>query len=68
MKPKLPKQSRSASGATSRARQTSVRAACFHPDGKRALSVGDDGILRVWDVDTGKQTDAYRGHNGRCGA
>jgi WD40 repeat protein len=32
------------------------------PDGRRALSAGQDGSLRLWDRQTGKQLRVFRGH------
>jgi mono/diheme cytochrome c family protein len=34
----------------------------FAPDGKRALSGGDDMTLRLWDVTTGKELRRFEGH------
>jgi WD40 repeat protein/tRNA A-37 threonylcarbamoyl transferase component Bud32 len=34
----------------------------FSPDGKRALSGGDDGTLRLWDVETGAPLRVFEGH------
>jgi WD40 repeat protein len=34
------------------------------PDGKRALSSGDDSNLRLWDLDTGRALGKWQGHNG----
>jgi WD40 repeat protein len=34
----------------------------FTPDGKRLLSVGGDGTLRLWDPLTGAQLEAHRAH------
>ena len=31
-----------------------VRGAAYLPDGRSAVSAGNDGIIRFWDVDTGR--------------
>jgi RNA polymerase sigma factor (sigma-70 family) len=36
----------------------------FSPDGKRALSAGSDGTVRLWDVATGKELRRLLGHTG----
>jgi WD40 repeat protein len=38
-----------------------VRKVCFVPDGKRAVSWGEDQSLRIWDVETGAEVRAMRG-------
>ncbi len=42
-----------------------VNAVRFLPGGKRALSAGDDGIVRLWDLETGKQVHAFKGHTAK---
>lgn len=43
-----------------------VVAVAFSPDGKLALSGGsDDGTMRLWDVETGRELVRYTGHAGR---
>ena len=32
------------------------------PDGKRLLTGGDDKVLRLWDVNTGKEVHRFEGH------
>jgi WD40 repeat protein/mono/diheme cytochrome c family protein len=39
-----------------------VSCVAFSPDGKRALSGGDDGTLRLWDVAGGKELRRFEGH------
>jgi WD40 repeat protein/serine/threonine protein kinase len=34
----------------------------FSPDGKRIATASIDGSVRLWDADTGKEVDAYWGH------
>jgi WD40 repeat protein len=31
----------------------------FFPDGLRLMNAGSDGTIRIWDVDTGRQVDAF---------
>jgi serine/threonine-protein kinase len=39
-----------------------VVSVAFSPDGRRAVSGGDDKTLRLWDVETGKELRAFTGH------
>ena len=39
--------------------------AVFSPDGKQILSGGYDGIVRLWDVQTGKELRTFKGHSTR---
>ncbi len=41
-----------------------VSAVAFSPDGKTLYSAGDDHLIRRWDIESGKQTGAFKGHNG----
>ena len=41
-----------------------VVAAVFSPDGKRALSGGDDRTMRLWDAETAKEIQVFSGHEG----
>jgi WD40 repeat protein len=38
-----------------------VRAACFSVDGKAVATVGGDGVIRLWDVSTGRQLSTCPG-------
>jgi WD40 repeat protein/tRNA A-37 threonylcarbamoyl transferase component Bud32 len=40
----------------------------FHPDGKRVASGGDDHLIRLWDVETGREVATLRGHASRVAA
>lgn len=42
-----------------------VNAVAFLPDGKRALSAGDDAVLRLWDLESGKLLHAFKGHTAK---
>ncbi|KAG6817003.1 hypothetical protein H0H87_000898 [Tephrocybe sp. NHM501043] len=39
-----------------------VQALAFHPDGKHMLSVGDDHMMRIWDLSTGRCTRKIEAH------
>ncbi len=41
-----------------------VRDVAFLPDGDRLVTVGDDGFIRLWDVDTGAQVAQFGGDDG----
>ena len=41
-----------------------VRWAVFTPDGKQLLSAGDDHLLRLWDLKTGRELRRFVGHEG----
>ena len=45
-----------------------VHDAVFTPDGARAVSVGEDRLIRIWDLATFKNTDNLEGHDAtiRC--
>jgi WD40 repeat protein len=45
-----------------------VFAVIFSPDGKRVISGGNDGIIKVWDSATGKELKILRGHEGLVGS
>ncbi|MGB6220597.1 WD40 repeat domain-containing serine/threonine protein kinase [Haloferula sp.] len=40
----------------------SVNVLAWSPDGTRLVSGGDDRIVRVWDINTGKEVLSFRGH------
>src|SRR5262249_31311617 len=39
-----------------------VYAVAVSPDGQRLLSAGRDGVIRLWNIDSGVQLRAYPGH------
>ncbi len=41
-----------------------ISAYAFDPDGKRVITGGSDGILRLWDMGSGRQLREFRGHKG----
>ena len=41
-----------------------VNSVAFSPGGKRALSVSDDNMVRLWDVETGTVLHSFEGHTG----
>src|SRR5262245_50389184 len=43
-----------------------VLCVAFSPDGKTLASVGRDGTIKLWDVNTGKNIAVLQGHNGDC--
>ncbi len=47
------------------ARDRQIWGAAFSPDGRRLVSCGDDGTLRLWDLPTGQELQTFRGHRGR---
>lgn len=44
--------------------EVAVRAAVFHPDGKRLASVSENGVIRVWDVQTRTELAVLRNSSG----
>jgi WD40 repeat protein len=42
-----------------------VTGVAFLPDGRRALSAGDDSTLRLWDLGTGDELRCFEGHSQR---
>jgi RNA polymerase sigma factor (sigma-70 family) len=42
-----------------------VHCTVFAPDGKTLISCGCDGVIRLWDVATGKELRRFVGHRGR---
>jgi len=41
-----------------------VWSVAFSPDGKHLVCGGQDKLIRVWDVSTGKELGQFRGHDG----
>jgi WD40 repeat protein/tRNA A-37 threonylcarbamoyl transferase component Bud32 len=41
-----------------------VLGVAFSPDGRQALSCGDDATIRSWEVETGKELHRFEGHTG----
>jgi WD40 repeat protein len=42
-----------------------VKAVAVHPDGRRAISGGDDQTVRLWDIETGECLAVLEGHEGK---
>ena len=42
-----------------------IKALAYSPDGKRVLSGGADGAVRLWEVSRGRQIRAFQGPNGK---
>jgi WD40 repeat protein len=55
-----------ASGKNTTTRQTHAAVWCvaFPPHGGTLASAGSDGVIRLWDVATGKNTATLKGHTG----
>src|SRR5947209_717973 len=45
-----------------------VQSLAFSPDGTRLVTAGQDGTVRVWDADTGREVGFYAGHAERVSA
>jgi WD40 repeat protein len=49
---------------TLRGHDGQVASVAFSPDGKRLASGGEDGVIKLWDPDTGREVLTLRGHTG----
>src|SRR5262249_37459665 len=49
-------------GHRARSNHDTIKYVAFTPDSRRALSSGDDGTLRLWDVESGKELYRLTGH------
>src|SRR5262249_5328674 len=47
---------------------TQIHAVGLSPDGKRAVSAGFNGMVFLWDVETGKEQRRFQGHDGEINA
>src|SRR5262249_56407948 len=41
---------------------SAVQSVAFSPDGRRIASVGQDGVVKVWDAATGREVHSFRAH------
>ena len=39
-----------------------VNSVCFSPDGRYILSGSSDNLIKLWDVETGKEVRTFKGH------
>ena len=53
--------------ATLRGHKQDVRALAFSPDGKRVVTGGDDGLVKIWDAADGRELLSFRGRGGISG-
>lgn len=51
-------------GETSASTSSWINDLAFTPNGRFAVSAGGDNILRLWDLDQGKEVRAFEGHRG----
>jgi WD40 repeat protein len=40
----------------------------FSPDGRSVLAAGGDGVVRLWEVETGQEVRRYQGHTAKVNA